>query len=87
MTTWQDIEDVMAHWHREANEPAWCDLERTERTEEQLSILAGLADDRWTRKLLSTLELHDTMDLCADALRPELRLSAANQSALKSRGW
>ena len=84
MPTWQDIEDVMAHWLREANEPAWCDLERTQ---EQFSFLAGLADDRWTRKLLSTLELHDTLGLCADALRPELRLSAANQSALKSRGW
>ena len=85
MTTWQDIEDVMAHWHREANEPAWCDLEKTE---EQLAIIASNSDDGWwTRKLLSTLELHDTMDLCADALRPELRLSAANQSALKSRGW
>ena len=84
MPTWQDIEYVMAHWLRVANEPAWCDLERTQ---EQFSFLAGLADDRWTRKLLSTLELHDTMDLCADALRPELRLSAANQSALKSRGW
>ncbi len=84
MPTWQDIEDVMALWHREANEPAWRDLERTE---EQLSILAGLADDRWTRKLLGTLELHATIDRCADALRPELRLGAANQSAFKSRGW
>jgi hypothetical protein len=76
MPTWQDIEDVMAHWLREANEPAWCDLERTQ---EQFSFLAGLADDRWTRKLLSTLELHDTLGLCADALRPELRLAAARR--------
>jgi hypothetical protein len=85
MTTWQDIEDVMALWLRNANDPAWRDLEKTE---EQLAIIASNSDDGWwTRKLLSTLELHDTMDLCADALRPELRLSAANQSALKSRGW
>jgi hypothetical protein len=85
MATWQNIEDVVALWHREANEPAWCDLEHTQ---EQISFLAGLADDGWwTCKLLSTLELHDTMGRCADALRPELRLGAANQSALKSRGW
>jgi hypothetical protein len=85
MPTWQDIEDVMALWHREANEPAWCDLERTE---EHLSIIASISDDGWwTRKLFNALELHATIDRCADALRPELRLGAANQSALKSRGW
>jgi hypothetical protein len=65
MPTWADIEDQMAYWHRQANEPAWLELER---------------------KLLGAVVVHDTLDICAAALRPELRLRAANRSTRQSQG-
>jgi hypothetical protein len=81
MPTWADIEDHMAYWHRQANEPVWLELERMEET---LAYLASLADDRGTRKLLGALDVHGTLDICGAALRPELRLRAANMSTLQS---
>ena len=83
MPTWEDVEDVMALWHRQANEPAWFELERFD---ESLAYLASLADDRSLRKFLGALDVRGTVDICADTLRPELRLRAANRSARQSQG-
>jgi hypothetical protein len=55
---WEDIEDIMAYWHRRANGPAWRDLERLE---EQQEVILDLGRDRSTRKLLATIEL-DILD-------------------------
>jgi len=83
MPTWADIEDQIAYWHRQANEPAWLELERMD---EILAYFASLADDACSSKFLGALVVHDTLDICAAALRPELRLRAANRSTRQSQG-
>ena len=83
MPTWQDVEDLMALWHRQANEPAWLELERLN---ESLAHLASLVDDRSLCKFLGALDIHGTVDMCAAALRSELRLRAANRSTRQSQG-
>jgi hypothetical protein len=87
MATWQNIEDVVALWHREANEPTWTDLEELELERDELRRRD--CECGCCRKI--AVGLHASMSLmlglCADALRPELRLAAANRSSLKSRGW
>ena len=90
MPTWQDIEDVMALWQREANGPAWRDLHDARGTMDylkhplphQCGAYCGTCNDRTDLALF----LEERAAATAVDLRPELRLRAASVSARQSQG-
>ena len=81
MATWQNIEDVVALWHREANEPAWTDLEELELERDELrrrDCECGCCREiAW----VVGFELQEMFETVATGLLPLLRLEATNSSA------
>jgi hypothetical protein len=92
MTTWQDIEDVMAYWFREGARIAWVDLVEIRKDHEDLcEMQRHVADMSFTfrpeeRAILAEMHtaLNDMLALVAEELRPQLRLAAAGGWAMKS---
>ena len=104
MASWQDVETILWAWLREANEPAWLDLEQCRETMDYLvappphrclvDIARGLGIENppplcetCNNRVGLALFLEERAAVTAEDVRPELRLAAADRSALKSRGW
>jgi hypothetical protein len=104
MASWQDVEPILWAWLRDANEPAWLDLENAWETMDYLEAPVphrclvdaarrlGIEDppplcDTCNNRMEAALFLEERAAETAEDVRPELRLAAANSSALKSRGW
>ena len=104
MASWQDVEPILWPWLRNANEPAWLDLEDCQGAMDYLAtpsphhclvVIArslGIENPRplcltCNNRMELALFLEERVAETAEAVRPELRLAAADQSALKARGW
>ena len=104
MASWQDVEPILWPWLRDANEPAWLDLEDCRGTMDHLTappphrclvdIARGLGIENplalcetCNNRMGLAMSLEERAAETAEDVRPELRLSAANRSSLKSRGW
>ena len=104
MASWQDVEPILWPWLRDANEPAWLDLEDCRGTMDYFTepvphrclvdIARGLGIENppalcetCNGRLGLALFLEDRAAATSEDVRPELRLVAANRSALKWRGW